>query len=347
MTSRPTDPGYRVLGPAELGKVRHTERELAHEVLVGLSERPKRLPSRFFYDDAGSRLFQRIMGIDEYYLTGCERRILETHAGAIVERVAKRPVDVIDLGAGDGAKTTIVLSELARQNADYRYVPIDISEGAMADLVVKMRARLPSVNLEGVVSEYGDALEWLALERAQATGDPRAVLVLFLGSNIGNFDLPHARAFLRRLWNSLRPGDHVLVGFDLKKDIDILLRAYNDSEGVTACFNLNLLTRINRELGGTFDISRFRHFGTYDVFTGAMKSYLVSLEAQTVWIEALRHAFTFQPWEPVHTEYSYKYLRSDIDALANDTGFSIEASYFDGRRWFVDSLWRVAGANRV
>lgn len=346
MTSRPTDPGYRVLGPAELGKVRHTERELAHEVLVGLSERPKRLPSRFFYDDEGSRLFQRIMAIDEYYLTGCERRILETHGGTIVEHLADRSLDVIDLGAGDGAKTTLLLAELARQNVDYRYIPIDISEGAMSDLVVKMRARLPAVKVEGVVAEYGDALEWLALERGQ-TDDSRGVLVLFLGSNIGNFDLGHARAFLRRLWNSLRADDHVLVGFDLKKDIDVLLRAYNDSEGVTAQFNLNLLARINRELGGTFDVSRFRHFGTYDVFTGAMKSYLVSLEAQTVWIEALRHAFVFQPWEPVHTEYSYKYLRSDIDALARDTGFSIEANYLDERRWFVDSLWRVDVANRV
>ena len=135
--------------------------------------------------------------------------------------------------------------------------------------------------------------------------------------------------------------DLVLIGFDMKKDIDVLLSAYNDREGVTAEFNLNLLSRINRELGGDFDVAKFRHFGTYDVFLGAMKSYLVSLESQTVRIEKLACEFEFKAWEPIHTEYSYKYLPEDIEELARETGYEVQREFADGRNWFVDAVWRV------
>src|SRR5690606_6707754 len=135
--------------------------------------------------------------------------------------------------------------------------------------------------------------------------------------------------------------DLVLIGFDLKKDIEVLLDAYNDPAGVTAAFNKNLLRRVNEELGGEFDLTRFRHFSTYNVFSGAMESYLVSLEAQTVYIDALHASFSFESWEPIHTEYSYKYLLSDVEALAAHAGFSIEANLFDDKGWFLDSIWRV------
>lgn len=328
---------YRVLDAAAIGRLHDARRDFGYDVLVGLSERPKRLPSRYFYDDEGSRLFQRIMALPEYYLTACEREILEAHAGSIAERIAGRPVDVIDLGAGDGDKTLVLLGELARRGADFRYVPIDISEAAMKAVLAAVEADLPGVRAEGVVSEYVDGIHWLGREREGG----RRALVLFLGSNIGNFDRPHARALLRRMWTALRPGDRMLIGFDLKKDIDVLLAAYNDEAGVTAAFNLNLLSRINRELGGGFDLDAWRHFGTYDVFSGAMKSYLVSRERQRVEVAALSQVFDFEPWEPVHTEYSYKYLRSDVTRLAADTGFEVEAEHLDERGWFVDSLWRV------
>jgi uncharacterized SAM-dependent methyltransferase len=165
--------------------------------------------------------------------------------------------------------------------------------------------------------------------------------VLFLGSNIGNLDRPRARTFLRRLWTGLASGDHVLIGFDLKKDIERLLAAYNDREGVTASFNLNLLTRINRELGGHFDAARFRHFSTYNVFSGAMESYLVSLDPQEVRIDRLQSSFTFRAWEPLHTEYSYKYLLADIERLAKESGFEVVSHFHDRRGFFADSLWRV------
>lgn len=328
-----TERGYRTLAPQE---VRSSDREFAYEVLTGLSERPRRLPSRYFYDDEGSRLFSKIMGCADYYPTACEREILEAHRGDIADAVAAESLHVVDLGAGDGTKTFILLEHLKRRSVDFRYVPIDISGGALTSLAARCKERFPQMEVEGIAAEYTDGLEHLA----QAHGDRRN-LVLFLGSNIGNFNRARSRAFLRRMWTALNPGDLLLIGFDLKKDIEVLLRAYNDREGITARFNLNLLSRINRELGGHFNPDNFRHFGTYDVFSGAMESYLVSLEQQNVAIDAMQLAFDFEPWEPIHTEYSYKYLRSDVTALARDTGFAIEAEFLDEKKWFLDSLWRV------
>lgn len=314
----------------------------ADEVLIGLSSRPKRLPSRFFYDDKGSELFRRIMGLQEYYPTQVEAEILRAHCDSIGDAMAQSAFDVVDLGAGDGLKTRVLLEHFLSRNLDCSYVPIDISQGAMATLVASMQERLPNMPINGLVADYTDGLRWLTRNRSD-----RHRLVLILGSNIGNFDRAHARGFLHRLWGALQDGDHVLLGFDLKKDIDVLLRAYNDAEGVTAAFNLNLLTRINRELGGQFDLERFRHYGTYDVFSGAMASYLVSREQQTVRVESLGTDFQFDAWEPVHTEYSYKYLRKDISELAEDTGFRIEAEFLDSRGWFVDGLWCVQKSGRV
>lgn len=309
--------------------------EFALEVLTGLSERPKRLSSRWFYDDRGSELFQRIMALPEYYPTDLERGIFETHGDAIAAQFAGQTLDVVDLGAGDGTKTLALIERLQAAGVTVRYVPIDISAGAMISLHALAKERLPGLEIHGVVGEYVAGLRWLAGQ------DERQRLVLFLGSNIGNFDKPRARAFLRRIWSGLRTGDHLLVGFDLKKDIEVLLAAYNDTEGVTRDFNLNLLDRINRELGGEFDRRQWRHFGTYNVFSGAMESYLVSQRAQTVRIEALRQSFEFHAWEPIHTEYSYKYLPHDIDSLAERTGFEIRGRYGDPKEWFCDALWRV------
>lgn len=334
-----SDTGYRVLGPRTLTQLHDPLRDFAYDVLVGLSERPKRLPSKYFYDDVGSRLFSRIMELDEYYPTRCESEILRAHAAAIVAPVIDRPFNLVDLGAGDGKKTMIVLEHLASIGADFVYVPIDISEAAMQKLVGAVRARIPEVRVEGLVCEYADGVHYLGREQSA-----RRNLVLFLGSNIGNFAAPQARGFLRRLWSALSDGDFALIGFDLKKDIEVLLAAYNDPLGVTAEFNLNLLRRMNRELGANFDTRAFRHFGTYNVFSGAMESYLVSLEPQVVRVDALEQSFAFDAWEPLHTEYSYKYLRSDVDALARDTGFACEGRFEDSKGWFLDALWRVVKA---
>lgn len=327
---------YRILKSEELTELRDPRRDFALDVLMGLSERNKKLDSRYIYNREGSRLFQAIMNCTDYYPTDCEREILENHGKSIAATCGKDPVNVIDLGAGDGAKTKILLQALLDLGVNCNYVPIDISESAISGLVDALATEMPSLQVSGLVCEYTDGLNWLA-----SKGGGRRNLLLFLGSNIGNFDKARARAFLRRKWTSLNDGDFALIGFDLKKDIEVLLRAYNDSDGYTSAFNLNLLHRINEELGGNFRPEAFRHYGTYDVFSGAMVSYLVSLEAQKVHIEALGRSFSFQAWEPVHTEYSYKYLENDIHSLAEHTGYVIEGNYRDSRHYFVDSLWRV------
>ncbi len=313
--------------------VHDPRRDFAADVLVGLSEKPKRLSSCYIYDDAGSALFQQITDLEEYYPTRTEHGILERHAEEIVGRTGG-PLNLIDLGAGDGRKTRLLLDWLTARGADVCYVPIDISEAAVAGLTEDCARRYPDLHVQGIVAEYFDGIRWVARQGG------RRNLVLFLGSNIGNFDKAHARAFLRQLWDALNANDEALVGFDLKKDIEILLAAYNDRDGVTAAFDKNLLARINRELGGTFDLDAFRHFATYNVFTGAMESYLVSLRPQTVYIEALHSSFHFEPWEPIHTEYSYKYLERDVFDLADHCGFEVVERFYDPRRWFCDALWR-------
>ncbi|MFQ5876655.1 MAG: L-histidine N(alpha)-methyltransferase [Acidobacteriota bacterium] len=326
---------YRFLDLSELRDPDQPRQIFALDVLMGLSARPKRLPSRYFYDDEGSRIFQRITELPEYYLTGAEREIFERHGGEIARGLSSEPFDLVELGPGDGRKTRILLQSFQKAGLDFRYVPIDISESAISGLARSLEAGFPGLEVCGLVSEYFSALQWLNRERRRRT------LVLFSGSNIGNFSRPESLVFLRSLWNSLNDDDLVLIGFDLKKDVDVMLRAYNDSRGVTRDFSLNLLRRINRELGGDFDLERFRFFSTYDVLMGSMNSYLLSLNRQTVSISFIGQAFAFEPWEPIQTEYSYKYLESDICGLAAETGFEAAAWYFDSRRFFTSSLWRV------
>lgn len=335
MSSQPADQRIIELDPVARDEQEEARQALAEDVLVGLSETPKRLSSRFFYDGVGSDLFQSITDLEEYYPTRVEYEILETHAASLLQRFSGDALNLIDLGAGDGRKTRVVLEKAIEMGLDIRYVPIDISADSMRGLVDSMGARFPTLPIHGLVGEYTQAVRWLGHQ-----GDRRNLL-LFLGSNIGNFNKAQARAFLRRLWMALNPDDRVLVGFDLKKDIELLLAAYNDREGVTARFNLNLLSRINRELDADFNVSDFRHFSTYNVFSGAMESYLVSMREQTVRIGALHSTARFAPWEPIHTEYSYKYLPSDIAALARHSGFAEEERFLDTKGWFCDALWRV------
>lgn len=312
------------------------EREaFALDILVGLSEKQKSISSKYLYDARGSELFNQITELPEYYPTDCELEILESRCGELGDIVDNRKFNLVELGAGFSRKTEIVLDCFQKQKLDFQFVPIDISEAATADLVTLIGKKFPDLHCTGLVSDYFNGLKWLN------NRDDHRNFVLFLGSSIGNFTGAESRTFLRNAWNCLNHGDIMLIGFDLKKDIELLLHAYNDSQGVTAEFNLNVLHRINRELGGQFDVEKFRHFGTYDVFSGGMESYLVSLERQSVYIEAVGRSFNFEPWEPIHTENSYKYLVTDIESLAAETGFSVITHFFDSRRFFTDSIWRV------
>jgi L-histidine N-alpha-methyltransferase len=329
------DGDYKILTNLDLENLVNEKQSFALDVLVGLSENPKRLSSRYFYDDRGSELFRQIMDLPEYYLTKCEYDVLKKNRASIASLVKGHAFNLVELGPGDGRKTSILIDYFLSKKLDFKYIPIDISEGAMKQLFRRLNEKFPDLQREGIVAEYFNGLKWL---RKSAS---RKNLVLFLGSNLGNFNKPQSRVFLRNLWNVLNNSDFLITGFDLKKDIDRMSRAYNDSRGITREFNLNLLRRINRELGGNFNLDKFRHYSSYDVFSGAMESYLVSLEKQIVYIEFLSHAFSFEAWEPIHTEYSYKYLVSDIVELAESTGFVIEKQLFDSKKYFVDSIWQV------
>jgi len=330
-----TPSNYTVLNRKDFDTTSLLKEQFALDVLMGLSTARKFIPAKYFYDSAGSRLFEKITDLEEYYPTRCENEIFEQHKKDLSNLLQGAPFSCIELGAGDGRKTKVLLEQFRSDGLQFRYVPVDISQSAVRGLTDDLMQNFPGLECAGLVADYFDAFRWLRRH------DARNKFVMFLGSNIGNFDAAHARVFLRTLWNALNDGDLVLTGFDLKKDIDVLLAAYNDRQGVTEAFNLNLLTRINRELGGEFDLRKFEHFGTYDVFSGAMESYLVSRERQTVNVRELARIFEFQSYEPIHLEYSYKYLIEDIEALARETGFRIEATYFDKKRYFADAVWRV------
>jgi len=208
----------------------------------------------------------------------------------------------------------------------------------MNGLMTELRAGYPSLQMEGLICEYSEGVKWLSgIGRA---GD-RCNLVLFLGSTIGNLRHFEAMTFMRTLWESLNPGDYVLTGFDLKKEIPLMVRAYNDSRGVTAEFNMNLLRRINRELEGEFDPSRFEYYSTYNTHSSAVESFLISRERQEVHIGALGRSISFDAWEPLQTESSHKYLASDVEAMALETGFTPVEHILDSRGYFMDSLWQV------
>lgn len=314
----------------------------AGDILEGLTARPRRISSKYFYDSAGSEIFRRITQLDEYYLTKCEHEILKQKRERIAElawralsQTGHKRLNLVELGSGDGHKSRLVIEQFLADGLPFDYVPIDISTGAMQTLMTDLRQHSPDVSTRGLISDYFQGLNWLARKNENLN------LVLFLGSNIGNFHREACRGFLCRMWNSLSDGDLVLIGFDLKKDVGTLVRAYNDAAGVTSEFNLNLLARINRELGGHFDLGAWEHYAPYNPNLGSMESYLISSRRQKVEIEGLNRTFEFDRAEPIHTEYSYKYSLRDIQELAIENGFELIDNLIDSKGWFADSIWRV------
>jgi L-histidine Nalpha-methyltransferase len=307
----------------------------ARDVRDGLSREHKALPSKYLYDDEGSRLFRAIMALPEYYPTRCEAEILESNKEHLAALFGREPFCLAELGAGDGAKTRILLRHLMTSGSPFTYVPVDISATALEVLVNAVAEDCPQLVTRGLAAEYFHGLSLLS------ACDDRSKVVLFLGSTIGNMDRSQAGAFLRDLRESLNDGDRVLIGFDLKKDAAVLCRAYNDSTGITARFNGNILTRINHELGGSFEPERFTYYSSYAPDREAVVSYLISTCEQTVTIDALQMTVHFEPWEPIHTESSHKYSDGDIHSMATRCGFAVEHTFHDQRRYFADSLWRV------
>jgi len=309
--------------------------EFASDVLTGLSQRVKSIPSKYFYDERGSELFRKIMDLPEYYLTNSEMEILKTHGEKICEVVCKKGMNVVELGAGDGLKTRILLEQLLDRDISFSYNPIDISESAVRGLSEDLLKSLPKVQVHGIVAEYFDGIRWLS-DREHCGS-----LVLFLGSNIGNFHPAGTENFLSSLWNAMDEGDHLLIGFDLKKDSKVVSAAYDDPAGVTEEFNFNLLRRINNELGGEFDPDGFVFNSIWNPREGAIQSFLVSTRRQSVHIRELNRTFEFGSWEPIHTESSYKFTPEMISHLARRIGFEVVGEFTDSKGYFMNSLWRV------
>jgi L-histidine Nalpha-methyltransferase len=303
------------------------------DVIRGLSAKNKYLEAKYFYDAEGDRLFQEIMRCHEYYPTNCEMEILQEQSAAICQTILSHTsrFDVVELGAGDATKSIHLLRELLQTGKDFTYYPVDISGNVISQLEQSLPAQLPSLKVQGLHGEYFDMLQ----EANVLSG--RNKVVLCMGGNIGNFTPAEARKFCRQLRNVLQPGDLMMIGFDLKKHPQIILDAYNDSAGITRAFNLNLLQRINRELGGNFDVNKFDHFPTYDPGTGACKSYLVSLEEQDVQIGA--QTFHFGLHESIYMEISQKFDLESTAQLAAQSGFETVAHFFDRKKWFTDSMW--------
>lgn len=311
--------------------------QFAADVLAGLSSSPRSLSSKYFYDDEGSRLFQEIMRLPEYYLTNCETEIFTTRSDEIHDELVHGSggVDIIELGAGDGTKTAILIETFQRKNTDLTYSPIDISQEAVDTLSGKFKVRFPQLRVDSYVGDYFEILSSLS------TAKGRRKVILFLGSNIGNFCRDHAIEFFRGLRGSMNAGDLLLVGFDLQKDPGTILRAYDDSAGITARFNLNLLARINRELDADFDPEKFSHYANYSPIDGSARSYLISREKQSVEIKALGRTFDFDQWEAIFMEISQKYSMKMIEDLAAEGGFGIKRNFFDSDLYFCDSLWQL------
>lgn len=314
-----------------LRQVAAGDRTFGADIRDGLTAVRKSIPPRYFYDDLGSALFDAICFLPEYYVTRAETESLRRSAREIAA-AAGEVARVIELGSGSARKTRLLLDEIEPKV----YVPIDIDGHMLEKCGRELTAEYPSMCIEAVCADFTQPAR--ALEGVTLDG---RTLVIFLGSTIGNFQPRAATALLRDVRRLLRPGDTFLLGADLKKAKAVLDAAYNDRLGITAAFNLNLLERINRELGGHFDIRAFRHRAFYSEEEGRIEMHLVSLREQSVTIEALNLEVTFGEGETIHTENSYKYDETDLARLAAESGFDIAATFTDPRRWFADVLMRV------
>lgn len=306
---------------------------IASEVLEGLSLAPKTLPPKLFYDQQGSALFEKITNLPEYYPTRTEAAILSTYADDICARIGKH-ASISELGAGSATKTRILLQALLRCQPTVNFYPLDVSHTALQLAKKELNAQFKAVNVHPYVGDFTD-LSFLA-----ATATPR--LVLYIGSSIGNLEESEAIALLQSVAKQLRPGDHFLLGVDLVKAPEVLVAAYDDAAGVTAAFNKNVLARINRELGGRFDLDKFAHVAVWNESKSRIEMHLESLCPQEVHIEALDRRFSFAAGERIHTENSYKYTQVHLENLLIKGGFEVEAIWTDPKQWFAVSLGRIA-----
>jgi len=311
--------------------------QFAVDTMDGLGKPQKTLMSKYFYDEQGDKIFQQIMAMPEYYLTRCEMDVFETQKDEIFRNICPKgiPFNLIELGAGDGSKTVVLLKHFLKQGIDFTYYPVDISKHILDELVEMLKTEIPQLVVHPLNMDYFEALK----QMEQFT--ERKNVTLFLGSNIGNFDTDSLEGFLTNLQRHFKPNDKLLLGVDLKKDPNIILNAYNDSPGITASFNMNLLTRMNRELGADFDLNTFKHYALYEPVTGEARSYIVSLTNQTVRFNELEFEVNFEAGESIHTEISRKYSVNNLDELAERCGFTTQENFLDSKQYYVNTMWKV------
>ncbi|MFT4661106.1 MAG: L-histidine N-alpha-methyltransferase [Patiriisocius sp.] len=308
--------------------------EFKKDVDSGLSSKPKVLSSKYFYDKVGDKLFVDIMNMPEYYLTNAEYDIFKNQTVDLIKALKvdlNRPFELIELGAGDGTKTVELLSTLIQNNYDFEYLPVDISQNALDGLEKMLGQRVPELIVKKKQGDYFDVLSAIKDREKQK-------VILFLGSNIGNLSDELAEKFIYGLGSNLNKGDMLLIGIDLIKSADIVLPAYNDAAGITSKFNMNLLTRINRELEGDFDLSAFEHRPEYTEEDGVARSFLVSTKDQSVRIGAIDKTFGFTDGEKIATEISRKYNDQVISKIIANTDFVLSEKLVDSNNYFADYI---------
>ena len=306
--------------------------DFATSVRAGLTAAPKRLEPRFFYDELGSALFDAICTLPEYYVTRAETEVLAMHADDMAAAFPS-PARLVELGSGTARKTRLLLDAVLRRQRTLDYAPVDVDAVTLEKTGRALLGEYDRLRVHAVSADFRDpACAFAALPPAART------VVLFLGSTIGNLDPGEAAGMLRNLRTALTPGDALLLGVDLRKAKTVLEPAYDDALGVTAAFNLNLLQRINRELGGHFALHRFAHLAFYDQEAGRIEMHLVARERMGVRIDALDLDVAFEEGETIHTESSWKHDEASVAALAGESGFAVEKRWMDGRGYFADVL---------
>jgi L-histidine N-alpha-methyltransferase len=314
-----------------------TRSALIREVRLGLNKRPRSLAPWMFYDARGSRLFERITTLPEYYPTRTERDIFTNCAEAIVTTArggTPRSLRLVELGAGTASKTGILLKAMVRMQGEVRYVPVDISPNAIDVARQSITSSLPEVHVAPLVVNY--VTHPPELEPVNGI-----TLAMYIGSSIGNFSPEEARVILQNLGSQLRAGDALLLGTDMVKDESTLVAAYDDSDGVTAAFNLNILHRLNRELGADFDPANFRHRAIWNHAESRIEMHLESTQEHKIFIPSAQLHVHFNKHETIHTENSYKFTRQAIRVLLEDAGFDVERTWMDDRGWYAVTLARM------
>lgn len=313
--------------------------QFAKDVKTGLGKMPKSIPSKYFYDEKGDRIFQQIMNMPEYYLTRAEFEILAEQRMEICDALDafKTPFNLIEFGAGDGLKTKLLLRYLLDEGAGFTYYPVDISNHILSEFTTALHDEFPGLKTHAVHDDY-----FGALQQMRNFNDRRNV-VLFLGSNIGNFHYADADHFLHQMAKHCQPGDLLLLGVDLKKDPKLIIQAYDDPHGITAAFNLNLLKRMNAELGADFQPGQFDHYVSYEPQSGEVLSYLISKKDQTIVFSDLDLEIEFSKHELIHTEISKKYSLTELEKLARETGYEPVSHFLDTNNYFTDSLLKISG----